>query len=86
MLTKYLYMCMSLKQEEIYYRQQGTGQPHIYISHIEDFPIPIIPIEQQRRMLKEHEEVHAQVRRLEKERAALRKGINEAIQSFYTSD
>lgn len=85
MLTKYLYMCMSLKQEEIYYRQQGTGQPHIYISHIEDFPIPIIPIEQQRRMLKEHEEVHAQVRRLEKERAAHRKGINEAIQSFYTS-
>lgn len=86
MLTKYLYMCMSLKQEEIYYRQQGTGQPHIYISHIEDFPIPIIPIEQQRRMLKEHEEVHAQVRRLEKERAAHRKEINETIQSFYTSD
>lgn len=85
-LTKFLYMCMSLKQDEIYYRQQGTGQPHIYISHIEDFPVPIIPIEQQRLMLKEHEEVHAQVRRLEKERSAYRERINESIQSFYTTE
>jgi len=85
-LTKFLYMCMSLKQDEIYYRQQGTGQPHIYISHIEDFPIPIIPIEQQRRMLEEYEEVHAQIRRLEKEKSAHREGINETIRSFYASD
>lgn len=85
-LTKFLYMCMSLKQDEIYDRQQGTGQPHIYTSHIEDFPVPIIPIEQQHEMLKEHEEAHAQVRRLEKERAAQRERINENIQSFYTSD
>lgn len=85
-LTKFLYMCMSLKQDEIYYRQQGTGQPHIYTSHIEDFPVPIIPIEQQHEMLKEHEEAHAQVRRFENERAAHRERINEDIQSFYTSD
>lgn len=85
-LTKFLYMCMSLKQDEIYDRQQGTGQPHIYTSHIEDFPVPIIPIAQQRRMLQQHEEVHAQVKRLEKERAAHREGINEAIQAFYASD
>ncbi len=84
-LTKFVYMCMSLKQDEIYYRQQGTGQPHIYISHIEDFPIPIIPVEQQRQMLNEHEAIHAQIRRLEKEKSAHRERINETIQSFYTS-
>ena len=85
-LTKFLYMCLSLKQDEIYYRQQGTGQPHIYTSHIEDFPVPIVPIESQRAMLREHEEVHAQIRRLEKERAAHRQQINETILSFYMSE
>ena len=85
-LTKFLYMCLSLKQDEIYYRQQGTGQPHIYTSHIEDFPVPFVPIERQRAMLQEHEEVHAEIRRLEKKRSALRKNINETIMSFYASD
>ena len=50
-LTRYLYYCMKLKQEEIYDRQQGTGQPHIYISHIKNFPIPKIPVEEQHKIL-----------------------------------
>ena len=46
-LTRYLYFCMKSKQDEIYSRQQGTGQPHIYTKHINDFPIPMLPIAQQ---------------------------------------
>ena len=47
-LTRYLYFCMKSKQDEIYSRQQGTGQPHIYTKHINDFPIPVLPIAQQK--------------------------------------
>ena len=47
-LSFYLYLCMKTKQNEIYDRQQGTGQPHIYSEHVEDFPIPAIPIESQK--------------------------------------
>ena len=39
-MTFYLFLCLKAKQEEIYSRQQGTGQPHIYKEHIDDFPIP----------------------------------------------
>ena len=38
--TIYLYLCFKSRQEEVYGRQQGTGQPHIYRKHITDFPIP----------------------------------------------
>ena len=31
---------MKAKQEELYARQQGTGQPHVYRKHIVDFPVP----------------------------------------------
>ena len=47
--TLYLYMCVKSRQREIYTQQQGTGQPHIYKSHIEDLPIPEIEIKEQRK-------------------------------------
>ena len=46
-LSFYLYLCMKAKQQEIYSRQQGTGQPHVYSSHVEDFWIPRLPLEEQ---------------------------------------
>lgn len=46
-LSFYIYLCLLSKQEEIYARQQGTGQPHIYEKHIKDFPIPVLSIEEQ---------------------------------------
>ncbi len=40
-------MCLKCKQEELYKRWQGTGQPHIFISHVEDFPIPVNSVDEQ---------------------------------------
>ena len=51
-LSFYLYLCLKAKQKEIYDRQQGTGQPHIYAEHIKDFPIPKISINEQNRIIK----------------------------------
>ncbi len=64
-------MCMRFKQEEIYNRQQGTGQPHIYISHIKDFPIPVMPIEDQRALFNQFED-----------RWAKKQELNESINSI----
>ncbi len=50
-LSFYLYLCLKTKQYEIYDRQQGTGQPHIYSVHVEDFPIPILPLEDQKQLV-----------------------------------
>ena len=82
-LTRYLYMCMALKQDEIYARQQGTGQPHIYISHIRDFPVPVMSIQEQHALLREYENAHAQRREIEQEIAASRQRIDQVISSYY---
>lgn len=45
--TIYLYLCFKSRQEAVYGRQQGTGQPHIYEKHINDFPIPKLSLSEQ---------------------------------------
>ena len=47
---------MKAKQDEIYDRQQGTGQPHIYSEHVEDFPIPHMSIKDQKKFVEEAHE------------------------------
>jgi len=54
-LSKFLFLCLKSKQEEIYLRQQGTAQPHIYISHLEDFPIPVMSLDDQRQFIQDYE-------------------------------
>ena len=66
-LSRYLFYCMKSKQDEIYQRQQGTGQPHIYIRHIRDFPIPVVSIEEQRDVLAELETASFWLRQAEKD-------------------
>ena len=82
-LTRFLFWCLRLKQEEIYDRQQGTGQPHIYISHLEDFPIPDIPLRQQRAMLRLYETVHGQIQALQQSALKHEDSILQALASYY---
>lgn len=43
----YLYLCLRACQEQLYGRQQGTGQPHFYREQVADFPVPdLSPAEQ----------------------------------------
>ena len=82
-LTRYLYMCLKAKQDEIYNRQQGTGQPHIYTSHIENFPIPIIPIEEQKSKIVPIEDMDAKLRAIEEALSERETEVSEFIKSFY---
>ena len=43
--TKYLYYCLSNLQEQIYSTKKGGGVPHVHISSIENFKIPVPPLE-----------------------------------------
>lgn len=43
-LTKYLYYCLSSMQERIYSTKKGGGVPHVHISSIENFKIPVPPL------------------------------------------
>ena len=45
--TKYLYYCLSNMQEDIYSTKKGGGVPHVHISSIENFKVPVPPIEVQ---------------------------------------
>ncbi len=65
-LTKYLYVCLKKKQNEIYERQQGTGQPHVYAKHLEDFPIPILSIENQRALLSKYQTLESDYQHVRK--------------------
>lgn len=82
-LTRYLYMCLKAKQDEIYNRQQGTGQPHIYTHHIENFPIPIIPIEEQKSKIVPIEDMDAKLRAIKEALSERETEVSEFIKSFY---
>jgi len=76
-------MCLKAKQDEIYRRQQGTGQPHIYISHIQDFPIPVISIDEQKAKIKPIEDIDAKLRVVMEELSISESGVSEFIKSCY---
>lgn len=82
-LSRYLYMCLKAKQDEIYARQQGTGQPHIYIGHIRDFPIPVIPIKKQLEIFDPLEELHSSLRKSRQDVLKYEKRINKYIESKF---
>ena len=50
-LTKYIYEILRLHQQEIYLLQKGAGQPHVYASDLAQICIPVIPIEQQQKII-----------------------------------
>ena len=82
-LTRYLYMCLKSMQDTLYRRQQGTGQPHIYIQHIRDFPIPDISIDEQKAKIKPIEEMDAKLRAVTEELSTREAEVNEFIESCY---
>lgn len=44
LLTKYVYYCMKNMQEQITGTQKGGGVPHVHISSIDHFEIPVPPL------------------------------------------
>lgn len=50
-LTKFIYYCLTNLQENIYATKKGGGVPHVHISSIENFKIPIPPLEEQERIV-----------------------------------
>lgn len=49
--TKYLYYVMKNMQERIQNTKKGAGVPHVHIKDIEDFEIPVPPIEVQEKIV-----------------------------------
>ena len=49
--TKFLYYVLLSKQEAIYATKKGGGVPHVHISSIKDFEIPVPPLEVQRQIV-----------------------------------
>lgn len=43
-VTKYLYYCLTNLQDQIYATKKGGGVPHVHISSIEKFSIPVPPL------------------------------------------
>lgn len=85
-LSRYLYMCMALKQDEIYNRQQGTGQPHVYDQHIRDFPIPALSIKEQLDLLRDFEAANTEKRRIEDDLDRIKNQINDVISRYYVGE
>ncbi len=50
--TRYLYHCLSNMQQAIYATKKGGGVPHVHISSIEDFQIPVPPVDVQREIVR----------------------------------
>ncbi len=50
-LTKYLYYYLSDRQNDIYATKKGAGIPHVHISNIEKWHIPLPPLSEQQRIV-----------------------------------
>ena len=50
--TKYLYYCLVNMQDKIYATKKGGGVPHVHISSIEKFLIPLAPLPIQEEIVK----------------------------------
>jgi len=83
-ISFYLYLCMKVKQDEIYRRQQGTGQPHVYTSHIQQFPIPSLSLQDQARIVSlAHRRFRARINAQRNEREALKQALSD-INAIFT--
>ena len=51
LLTKYVYYCLTNLQEKIYETKKGGGVPHVHISSIENFKIPVPPLAEQEKIV-----------------------------------
>ena len=50
--TKFLYYFMSNIQDQIYSTKKGGGVPHVHISDVENFDVPVPPIKIQREIIR----------------------------------
>ncbi|MBF1011389.1 MAG: restriction endonuclease subunit S, partial [Lachnoanaerobaculum sp.] len=50
--TKFLYYFMSNIQDKIYSTKKGGGVPHVHISDVENFDVPVPPIKIQREIIR----------------------------------
>ncbi len=80
-LSFYIFLCMKAKQDEIYSRQQGTGQPHVYIQHIKRFPIPKLSLEEQKKYVEYACDATSRYFEAAKERDA---AVTDAVSSINT--
>lgn len=49
--TRYLYYCLQNLQEQIYATKKGGGVPHVHISDVKDFQLPVPPLAIQTRIV-----------------------------------
>ena len=82
-LSLYLYLCMKAKQEEIYLRQQGTAQPHVYVKHIRDFPIPALSLKEQYAMVSKYRSAQQDLKKAEQKIKETEQFVNRLISSMY---
>ena len=50
--TRYIYHCLLNIQDKIYATKKGSGVPHVHISSIENFQIPLPPLPVQREIVR----------------------------------
>ena len=55
LLTRFIYLLLKGKQEEIYAMQRGGGQPHVYPKDLIPLKIPLPPLEVQKQIVTELE-------------------------------
>lgn len=68
--TKYAFYCLANMQEQIYATKKGGGVPHVHISDVEDFRIPLPPLPVQREIVRILDTFTAMNANLEEELAA----------------
>ena len=84
-LTRYICLCLKQKETEIYERQQGTEQAHVYEKHLRDFPIPVLYLELQATLLADYQKLELNCRRLNLAFEEERERVLGKIENLYST-
>ena len=76
-------MYLKAMQDQIHDWQQWTEQPHIYISHIKDIPIPILSLELQNAKVQRFQNMQTKLSGITQELSDCKLEMNEFVASCY---
>lgn len=86
LMTKYLYFCLKSKQNKIYKKQHGAGQPHVYIKDIKYLAIPLLPILEQQTIVNDLDKKQALIDKKQNEIKSIEQSLKNDINSMWTTE
>tara|TARA_B100000575_G_C23043358_1_gene600523 strand:+ start:542 stop:1144 length:603 start_codon:yes stop_codon:yes gene_type:complete len=79
LLQNFLFHIIKSRQKEVYEMHSGSGQPHVYIKHFDNFKIPLPTLDEQYQILKKIDFIFEKIELNKKKNKLLLENVNTLI-------